>query len=81
MPERHSDRERWEAYFLIILLATRPFFFTGGLILLLFGIAALVAYPSVSPVALLLALFLFSLVFSDWIALQTARMGAWLRTL
>jgi hypothetical protein len=78
MPERHSDRERREAYFLIILLATRPFLFVGGVILLSYGIAASLAYPAVSLVALLMALYIFSLVFSDWVALQTARLGAWL---
>lgn len=81
MPDRHSDRERWEVFLLQILLATRKFIFIGGFILLIYSGAALLAYPAIGITTLVLTLFLFSLVYSYNAALYTARFGAWLATI
>lgn len=81
MPNRHSDKERWEVYLTMILLRMRPLIFIGAIIMLLYGIVALVAYPFVGGVALGLALFLFLMVLFDWATLFVARFGAWLVTL
>lgn len=81
MSGRHSDRERWESLLLIILLATRPFLFFGGLILLIYALVSMAGYPAAGWIALILAIFLFSLVFSDLATQLFARFGAWLATL
>lgn len=81
MPNRHSDKERWEVYLTMILLRARPFIFVGALILLLYGIAALSAYPVVGVIGLILALLLLLMVVYDWATLYVARFGAWLITL
>jgi hypothetical protein len=81
MPDRHSDRERWETYLLIILLATRPYQFLGGVVLLIYALAALFFYPVVSLVSLLLAGCLLLIVYSDRAAQYAAQAGAWLATL
>ncbi len=77
---RNLDRERWEAYFLMVLLATRPFLFVGAVILVVYAIAAIMAYPLVSGIAIGLAILLFLMVFSDLVSLLIARIGAWLIT-
>lgn len=81
MPNRHSDKERWEVYLMMILLRLRPFIFIGTLILLFYGIAALSAYPMVGGITFGLALFLLLIVVYDRAALYVARFGAWLVTL
>ena len=81
MPDRHSDWERWEIYFLTIFLATRPFLFIGGLLLLAYAASALPAYPAAGVIALLLAMFLFSMVFSEQATRYTAHLAARLVTL
>ena len=81
MPNRHSDKERWEVYLTMILLRMRPFIFIGALIMLFYGFAALSAYPVVAGIALGLALFLFLIVLYDRVAFYVAWLGAWLVTL
>lgn len=81
MPNRHTDKERWEVYLTMILLRMRPFIFIGAMILLLYGIAALSAYLVVSAIALGLALLLLLMVIFDWAIIYVARLGAWLVTL
>jgi hypothetical protein len=80
MPDRHTDRERWEIYLLQILLATRPILFAVALILLLYAGAAMFAYPIISGVVFGLSLLLFAIVFSDQVSVYVARFGAWLAT-
>jgi hypothetical protein len=80
MPNRHTDKERWEVYLTMILLRMRPFIFIGAVILLFYGIAALSAYPVVGGIALILALLLLLIVVYDWATLYVARFGAWLIT-
>jgi hypothetical protein len=81
MPNRHTDKERWEVYLTMILLRMRPFIFIGALILLVYGIAALSAYPVISGIALVFALLLLLMVVYDRATLFVARFGAWLVTL
>lgn len=81
MPRRNVDRERWEVYFMTILLATRPFLFVGGGLLLVYAIVAISAYPLVGVIALGLAVFLFLIVFFDRVTLLVARIGAFIATL
>jgi hypothetical protein len=81
MPNRHTDRERWEIMIMTILLAFRPLIFTGGCIFLIFSSVAVVAYPIVALISLILAFFLFGMVFLDQVSLYVARFGAWLMTL
>ena len=81
MPGRKDDRERWEAYFMMILLATRPFILVGAIILLLYAIAALGSYPLVGLIAFGFAALLFAVYFYDQVMLLIARLGAWLVTL
>jgi hypothetical protein len=78
---RDVDRERWEAYLMMVLLATRPFLFVGAVILLLYAIAAFSAYPLIGVIAFGLSLLLFLLVFYDQASLLIARLGAWLITI
>ena len=80
MPERHTDFERWEAFFMMVLMATRPIIFIGGLILLIYGLAAFLAYPVVGLVAIGLAFLVWAVVFLDQAALYLARFGAWIKT-
>ena len=80
MPDRHSDRERWEILITTILMAFRPFLFMGGIMILVYAITALTAYPIVGVIAVALAFLLFLLVFSDHAILYLARVGAWMRT-
>ncbi len=80
MPNRHSDRERWEVYLTMILLRTPPFIFAGAVILLFYGIAAISAFPVVAGLALFLALFLLLMVLYDRVTFYIARFGAWLVT-
>ena len=80
MPRRNFDRERWEAYFMMIILATRPFLFVGAWILLLYTIAAFAAYPIVSLISLGLSVLLFFVVFYDQAAQWIAQIGAWIAT-
>jgi hypothetical protein len=83
MSKGRPDRERWEIYFLTILLATRPILLRGGLVFLVYAMASLLfaLHPAVSLTALGLATFLLLLVYSDRTALYTARIGSWLATL
>ena len=81
MPNRHSDKERWEVYLTMILLRMRPFIFIGALILFFYGIAAFSAYPVVAGITLLLALCLVLMILYDQVTLFIARIGAWLVTL
>jgi hypothetical protein len=81
VPKGHPDHARLEVYLLTILLMARPFWVIGGIILLIFGIAALPMYPASSVVTLLLALFLFLLSYSYPMALHVARIWARLATL
>jgi len=81
MPNRHTDKERWEVYLTMILLRMRPFIFIGALIILFYGIAALSGYPLVGGIALVLALLLLLMVVYDGATLYIARFGAWLITL
>jgi hypothetical protein len=81
MPNRHTDKERWEIYLTMILLRMRPFIFIGALILLFYGVAALSAYLVVSVIAFGLALLLLLMVVYDWAIIYVARFGAWLVTL
>jgi len=81
MPNRHSDRERWEVMFMTILLAFRPFIFIGGCLFLLYSGLTWVAYPLMALVSAGLAVFLFIIVLSDQACLYLARLGAWLKTL
>jgi len=78
---RNVDRERWEAYLMMVLLATRPFLFIGAVILFLYAIAAISAYPLIGVIALGLALLLFLMVIYDQVTLLIARLGAWLITI
>ena len=80
MPNRHSDKERWEVYLMMILLRMRPLIFIGALIIFFYGVVALFAYPLLALVALALALFLFMIVLYDRVTLYVARFGAWLVT-
>jgi hypothetical protein len=81
MPDRHTDRERWEVLILTILLAYRVFIFIGGCLFLLYAGLTWVAYPVMALISLGLASLLFSLVLSDQACLYVARFGAWLKTL
>ena len=81
MPNRHTDKERWEVYLTMILLRMRPFIFIGAVLLLVYGIAALSAYLVVGSIALALALLLLLMVVYDWATVYVARFGAWLVTL
>ena len=81
MPNRHSDRERWEVYLLQIFLATRPITFAGGLVLFLYAGTAIFVYPVISGVVFVLALILLSMVFSYKVCLYVARFWAWVATL
>jgi hypothetical protein len=80
MPRKNLDQERWEAYFMMILLAMRPFLFVGAVILFLYTLAAFFAYPLISVISLGFALFLLFVVFFDQGALWIARIGAWIAT-
>ena len=80
MPDRHTDRERWEMFLMQIFLATRPFLFIGGLILLVYAASAFFAYPVVGLIALGLSMFLFLMVVSDQVTLLLARLGSWMIT-
>ena len=81
MPDRHTDRERWEVMIMTILLAFRPFIFMGGCLFLLYAGLTWIAYPVMALISLGLALFLFSMVLSDQVCLHIARFGAWLKML
>ena len=81
MPDRHSDRERWEVMIMTMLLAFRPFIFIGGCLFLLYAGLTWIAYPVMAFISVGLALLLFSMVFSDQACLYMARFGAWLKTL
>lgn len=81
MPRQNRDRDRWEAYFMMILLATRPILLFGGLLMLVYAIVAMMAYPVVGGVALGLALLLFLMVFYERVLLWVARLGALIVTL
>ena len=81
MPERHPDRERWEVYLVTILLAMRPFLFIGGVLMLIYAIAAFSAYPLVGGIALGLAILLILMVFYDQVTLLVARIGAFIATI
>ena len=81
MPDRHSDRERWEVLILTVLLAYRPFIFIGGCLIMLFAGLTWTAYPVMALISFGLALFLFSLVLWDQACMYVARLGAWLKTL
>ncbi len=80
MSNRRRDQERWEYLFMYILLATRPVQLVGGLILFIYAVVTLLLHPVVSSIALILAAYLFLLVFSDRVALYTARFGGWVAT-
>ena len=80
MPERHTDRERWEVMIATILRRFRPALFIGGCILLIYALASVFAYLAVAVISMALALFLFLMVFSDKVTLLIARLGAWLAT-
>jgi hypothetical protein len=80
MSNQRPDQERWEIFFLTILLATRPTLLRGGLIILLYAVVTAFLKPTVSLAALLLAAYVFLLVYSDRAALYTARVGSWLAT-
>jgi hypothetical protein len=80
MPDRHTDRERWEIYLLQIILATRPLLFASGVIFLVYAVAAMFAYIIMGGVVFGLAVLLFALVYSDKAALYAARFVAWLIT-
>ena len=80
MSKRHGDRDRWEIYFLTLMLAFRPIFFISGLIMSIYALAALFVYPAVGILALCLALFLFLMVTSDRVPLLVARAFSWMIT-
>lgn len=80
MPNRHTDRERWEVYLLQIFLATRAIIFGVGVVLLIYAGAAMFAYPVISGVVFVFSLLLLAMVFSDQVSLYVARFGAWLAT-
>jgi hypothetical protein len=80
MPNRHTDRERWEVLISTILLAYRPMLFVGGVIFLIYAGVASFVYFVTAGIALGLAAFLFMLVFSDQATFYLARFGAWLAT-
>jgi hypothetical protein len=77
MPDRHSDQERWEVYILQIILATRPFIFSGGIILFLLAGMTMFRYPISSGVSFCLSLTMIGLVFSDRFCQLVAKFGAW----
>ena len=81
MPDRHTDRERWEVMILTVLLAYRPFIFIGGCLFLLYAGFAWAAYSVMTLASIGLSVFLFLLVFSDQACHYLARFGAWLKTL
>jgi hypothetical protein len=81
MPNRHTDRERWEVMILTVLLAYRPFIFIGGCLFLLYAGLTWITYPLMALVSMGLSVFLFLLVFLDQACLYLARFGAWLKTL
>jgi hypothetical protein len=80
MSNGQPDRERWEAYLMMIFLATRPFLFVGGIIMLVYAVAAISAYPLVGGIALGFAVFLFLIVFYDPVTHFVARVGAYIAT-
>ncbi len=80
MPNRHSDRERWEVLITQILLAFRPIIFVIGLILLIYAGIALFYNQIIGFITVVLGIYLLWLVFSDQAILQLARLGSWLAT-
>jgi hypothetical protein len=80
MPDRHSDKERWEIYLIQIILVTRPFIFTVGLFLVLFAGLTMYQFPIGSGVSFCLSLITLGLVFSDKLCQYAAQLGAWLAT-
>ena len=78
MPNRHTDQERWEVFFLQLLLAYRPMIFFSALVVLVYAVAVTAFYPLVSAVTFGLAAILFLLVYSYQAALYAARFSAWL---
>ena len=75
------DRERFEVLLLHLLLSRRPIWFGAGVILLIYGVAAMAQYPFTAFAALVLGAYAFTLVYSYRMVLFTARFGAWLGTL
>lgn len=78
MPDRHTDRERWEVLIMTILLKFRPFIFVGGCIFLIYAGLTWIAYPVMALISVGLAVFLFLLVLFDQVSLLVARFTAWL---
>ncbi len=79
---RRLARERLEYYLLYLILAYRRLIFFCGLLLLVYGVAAMIISSQAGNVWLLLpAVFLLLLSNSYNVALYTARLGAWLGTL
>ncbi len=78
---RRLARERLEIYLLHLLLAYRPLIVIGGVLLLVYAIAALIINPVVGSAALVPAVFLLLLGYSYPVSLYTARLGAWIATL
>ena len=81
MAKRHTNRDRFEHYLATMLLGTRPIQMIGGLLLLIYGIAALFSYPISGVVALVMAVALLLMVYSDHFVILVARAGAWLATI
>lgn len=78
---RRLARERLEIYLVHLLLAYRRLIFFGGLLLLVYAIAALLTYSLVGFASLVPALFLLLLSSSYQAVVYTARLGAWIATL
>jgi hypothetical protein len=78
---RRLARERLEIYLLYLILAYRRLILIIGLMLLVYVIAAMFAYPLVGFAALLPTIFLLLVSNSYHAALYTARLGAWIGTL
>jgi len=78
---RRLARERLEIYLVHLLLTYRPLILIGGLLLLIYAIAALLLSLPTAFAGLVPAIFLLLLGSSYPAVLYTAGLGAWIGTL
>jgi hypothetical protein len=78
---RRLARERLEIYLVHLLLAYRPLIFSGGVLLLVYAVIAMIASSLAGFAALVPAIFLLLISNSYQATLYTARLGAWVATL
>ena len=77
-----SRQEEFASYlYFCLVLGGVTGIFMGAVLMLLYGFAALSAYPLIGVVSFGLALFLLLMVLYDWAILYLARFGAWLVTI